>query len=78
MSTQPAIDRNTADRPAVDTALHRRVRSLLILRGTSLAALCQARGIDPSWAAQALSGRRDGPAARKLRRDLCAAVGLDE
>ena len=78
MSAHPAIDRNTAARPAVDAPLHCRVRAHLILRGTTLAAWCHRRGIDPSWTAQALRYQRNGPAAQKLRRDLRAAVGLDE
>ncbi len=78
MSSCPASDRNTETLRAVDATLLRRVRAQLILRGTNLSAWCHERAINPSWAAQVLAFRRNGPAAQQLRRTLCTAVGLNE
>jgi hypothetical protein len=56
--------------------LLRRVRSQLALHGTSLTKWCEANDISRQWATTVLVGKRNGPAAKKLRQKLIKELNL--
>ena len=61
------------------TALYTAVRSLFIQRGTTFNAWCRERGVDRNWAKAAVQGRRNGPKAEALRREIAmAAIGVGQ
>ncbi len=54
-------------------ALLKEVRAVLVMRGTSLNAFCQANGFVRQAVTFALSGARSGPRAQKLKDDFLAS-----
>jgi hypothetical protein len=58
-------------RPSV--FLYQFVRARFVLKGTTLNAWCIDNKVTREWAAQCLSGRRTGPAAKALVQRLLAA-----
>lgn len=54
----------------------RAIRAGLLLRGHTLSSWCAERRVSPAWVRQALCGKRTGPAARAIMRDLMRDAGL--
>ena len=52
------------------------VRGGFLLKGTTLTQWCRENNVKASWAYQALTGRRDGRAARRLAHKLKRAAGV--
>jgi hypothetical protein len=52
-------------------------RAGFIRRQSSLAAWCRNNNVTTSWANQALTGKRGGPSAARLRRRIAAAAGIE-
>lgn len=66
MHIDPSDLRTIAPGPELLSA----VRGLLIVQGTNLTAWCRDNHISRPFAILALTGKRNGPAARELRRRL--------
>ncbi|BBF92913.1 hypothetical protein BLTE_15980 [Blastochloris tepida] len=54
--------------------LYRAVRAALVARGTSLNALCKARGLNRQTVERALKGERHSKLAAKLRKELANEI----
>lgn len=52
------------------------VRAALVAQGSSLSAWCRNKGISRQNAERALKGERHSPAARQLRSELSALLGI--
>jgi hypothetical protein len=63
--------------PPLGAELLRRVRSQLVLRGSSLAAVARDLEVDPRNLAKTLLGHWRGPRATRLRDAALTAAGLD-
>lgn len=56
------------------TELLHAVRGAFVAQGTSLAKWCSQNDVRRQWATAALTGLRDGPAARELREKIIASA----
>ncbi|WP_421793417.1 hypothetical protein [Hydrocarboniphaga effusa] len=62
--------------PSGGDALYKAIRAGLMLKGMTFHAWCTRHNVRHQWARQAVTGKANGPAARKLRKRIASAAGL--